>query len=186
MNRRVFLYGAAGVAAMAGGGWAAWRASSRRVPSRQAGGAGLAGLPEDVRAVYALELPDAAGRSHAVAGYRGKPLVVNFWATWCPPCVKEMPDLDALHKRYAQVQFLGIGIDTAANIRQFSEKIPVGYPLLVAGPSGIELLRRLGNPAGGLPFTVVFDAQGQVARRILGQVQPDDLARTLDGFPPAA
>jgi len=183
MNRRAFLYGVAGVVAMVGGGWAAWQTSSRRAPGAAgSGGLALSGLPQDSRAIYALQLPDPAGKIHAVADYRGKPLVVNFWATWCAPCVKEMPDLDALGKRYAHIRFLGIGIDTAANIRQFVEKLPVSYPLLVAGTSGLALIRELGNTAGGLPFTVVFDEKGRITRKILGQVRPDDLARTLDGL----
>jgi len=167
---------------MVGGGWAAWRASARKAPGAVASAPSLRAVPQDSRAVYALQLPDANGETHAVANYQGKPLLVNFWATWCPPCVKEMPELEALQKRYAHVQFLGIGIDTAVNIRQFSEKVPVSYPLLVAGTSGIDLIRGLGNPAGGLPFTIVFDEKGRIMRKILGQVQPDDLARTLDGF----
>ena len=93
-----------------------------------------------------------------------------------------MPDLEELHKKYGEVQFVGIGIDTADNIRAFVEKVPVSYPLLVAGHGGIDIVRSMGNPAGGLPFTVIFDADGQVKRKILGQVKMDDLARTLSAY----
>ncbi|TAL90130.1 MAG: TlpA family protein disulfide reductase [Candidimonas sp.] len=116
--------------------------------------------------------PDPEGVAHPMSTWLGKPLIVNFWASWCPPCVKEMPDLDALHKKYPTVQFLGVGVDTASNIRNFIRKTPVSYPLLVAGHDGIQLMRDLGNQVGGLPFTVVFNAKGQEINRVLGQIKP--------------
>ncbi|VFR68071.1 Cytochrome c-type biogenesis protein ResA [plant metagenome] len=181
MKRRVFLSGALGVAAMIGGGWFAWRESSRKGPGaeRAAPGTAVAAAPTDL---YALTLPDLSGKPVAMESFRGKPMLVNFWATWCPPCVKEMPDLDALHKKYPGVHFVGIGIDSADNMRAFSEKVPVGYPLLVAGHGGIDIVRGLGNAAGGLPFTLIFDADGTVSRKVLGQINPDDLARSLDRY----
>lgn len=187
MKRRVFLSGLAGVAVLGGGGWLAWREASRKGPGpRPQGGeaASRASAPAGAEGatLLALTLSDMAGEPVALARYAGRPLLVNFWATWCPPCVKEMPDLDALQKKFAEVQFVGIGIDTADNIRAFAEKVAVSYPLLVAGHGGIDIVRSLGNPAGGLPFTVIFDADGQVNRKILGQVKPDDLARTLSVY----
>lgn len=185
MNRRVLLSGIAGVAAMAAGGYYAWRESGRRAPGAalrpaepSAAAAGGASGSAEVD-LYALTLPDLEGQPLALARYRGKPLLVNFWATWCAPCVKEMPELEILDQRYPQVQFLGIGVDTAANMREFVRKVPVSYPLAVAGHEGAALVRGLGNSAGGLPFTLVFDADGSVNRRILGQIDMQDLDRTL-------
>jgi len=174
MNRRVFLSGVVGVAVMLGGGWLAWQESARR--------AGSTAAPGDGPALFDLTLPDPGGRAQPLERYRGRPLVVNFWATWCAPCVKEMPDLDALHRRFPKVQFVGIGVDTAENITQFIKKVPVAYPLLVAGNDGVDIVRSLGNTSGGLPFTVVFDADGSVRRTILGQVAVDDLAATLSVY----
>ncbi|MEI2415200.1 TlpA disulfide reductase family protein [Orrella sp. JC864] len=183
MKRRVFLSGAAGVAAMAAGGWMAWRVSSRKGPGGSAPAQGQQGAAQaDAGQFMQLALPDVAGRQVPLSSFAGQPMLVNFWATWCPPCVKEMPDLEALQKKFPQVRFVGIGIDTAENIRAFTEKVQVSYPLLVAGHQGIDIVRSLGNSAGGLPFTVVFDADGRVNRRILGQVKPDDLARTLSAY----
>jgi len=123
----------------------------------------------------ASSYPDLQGAEVALSGYAGRPLVVNFWATWCAPCVKEMPDLDALSKKYGEVAFVGIAIDTRPNVERFLKKVQVSYPLLVAGHGGIETMKQLGNRHGGLPYTVIFDAQSRKSREILGQVDPADL-----------
>lgn len=122
---------------------------------------------------------DVDGAEQAMSGFLGKPLVVNFWATWCPPCIHEMPDLQALSEQHPKAGFVGLAVDTAANVRRFGDKVQVSYPLLITGHEGIDLMRPLGNDKGGLPFTVVFDAQGQVAERILGVVKPEALATVL-------
>lgn len=125
---------------------------------------------------------DPEGATHPMSGWLGKPVVMNFWATWCPPCVKEMPDLDALHKKYPTVQFLGMGVDTASNIQSFIQKTRVSYPLLVVGHDGIRLMRDLGNQVGGLPFTVVFDAKGHAIRRVLGEIKPAEFEPVVRGL----
>ena len=86
----------------------------------------------------------------------------------------------ALKQQRPDIQFVGIGIDTAANMSNFVAKIPVSYPLYVAGHSGIALVRELGNAAGGLPFTVLLDAEGHIFDTILGQVSLEDLQRRID------
>jgi thiol-disulfide isomerase/thioredoxin len=98
--------------------------------------------------------------------------VVNFWATWCPPCVEEMPELSELHRELAPkgLGMVGIGIDTAAKIAEFARKTPVSYPLVVAGMGGTEIAHRFGNQAGVLPYTVLIGAGGQVAHRLPGRV----------------
>lgn len=128
---------------------------------------------------YGNTFPDIDGRQVALDTYLGKPMVLNFWATWCPPCVKEMPDLDALHKKYEAIHFVGLAVDTAKNVVSFQEKVQVSYPLLVAGHGGIKLMRDLGNKQGGLPFTILFDKNGRINETILGQVKPDELDRSL-------
>lgn len=134
-----------------------------------------------VEALYRIELPDADGKPILMDTLRGKTVVVNFWAPWCGPCVEEMPDLTALHQEYQSrgVEFVGIGIDSASNIREFVQKVPVAYPLAVAGFAGTELTRSFGNAAGGLPYTVVIDAQGVVRLRKMGRVMPDELRAVL-------
>jgi len=149
-------------------------------------GAGLAAawpLPSlAADSLFDASFPDIEGADQPMKQWLGKPVVVNFWATWCPPCVKEMPDLEALHQKYPAVNFLGLAVDTAANVRKFNEKVQVSYPLLMVGHSGIERMRSMGNRAGGLPFTVVYDAKGGVAQTILGQVKPDELEQIIQGL----
>jgi len=161
----------------------------RRAFLRHAGllaGAGLVSVvPQPAMAAGRLfdeSFPDADGNDQPLKQWLGRPVVVNFWATWCPPCVKEMPDLEALHQKYPGVHFLGLAVDTAVNVRKFNEKVQVSYPLLLIGHGGIERMRAMGNRTGGLPFTVVYGANGQVAQTILGQVKPDELEQTILGL----
>ena len=113
---------------------------------------------------------------------RGRPLVVNFWATWCAPCIEEMPELSAFQQQYASagLQILGIGIDSPDNILQFSKERPVVYPLLMAGAGGSELSRRFGNKAGGLPYTVVLDRKGRVTARMIGRFRTAELRSAIE------
>lgn len=141
------------------------------------GAAWAAALPPDP--FYAHAFPDLDDRQTGLDEYLGKPLVLNFWATWCPPCVKEMPDLEALHQKHTDVHFVGLAVDTAVNVRKFGQKVQVSYPLLIAGHGGIKLMRDLGNKNGGLPFTVLFDKDGRISRQILGQVKPEELERLI-------
>ena len=129
--------------------------------------------------LFAQSFDDTEGKRQELAQWRGKPLLVNFWATWCAPCVEEMPDLDQLSKEFPHVAFVGIGIDSAANIASFIQKVPVSYPLLEAKGEGLELMGKLGNTTGGLPFTVIVGADSRKIRAISGQINADDIRSTL-------
>ncbi|HZX25960.1 MAG TPA: TlpA disulfide reductase family protein [Telluria sp.] len=129
--------------------------------------------------LYAQTLPDAAGQQHALAQWRGQPLLVNFWATWCTPCVQEMPELSTLASGSAKVKVIGIGIDSPSNIAAFAAKYQIAYPLYVAGMTGTDLAREMGNAAGGLPFTVLIGADGQVRKTYLGRLKFDQLKADL-------
>lgn len=178
------MFGGAGLVAIATTAWFALQSTSQRAPAaNRAVGALSSALTKrepNPEALFSATLPDLTGQNVALSHLKGRPLVANFWATWCPPCVEEMPYLEALSKTLKNIQFVGIGIDTAANIAQFVTKIPVSYPLYVAGHSGIALVRELGNSAGGLPFTVLFDAEGHIFDTILGQVTPEDLQLRIE------
>jgi thiol-disulfide isomerase/thioredoxin len=184
MKRRTIIFGGAGLVAIATTAWLAWQSTSRRAPAANRAvslsGSAAPKVTANPGALYAASLPDLTGQPVALSQLKGRPVVANFWATWCAPCVEEMPHLDALSKSLPNIQFVGIGIDTAANITQFVAKIPVSYPLYVAGHSGIALVRELGNAAGGLPFTVLLDAEGRIFDTILGQVSPEDLQKRID------
>ncbi len=136
---------------------------------------------------FAAVFPDADGRSQPLSQWRGRPLVVNFWATWCPPCVEEMPDLQRIRDEYRDrgVEVIGIGIDNAAKVAAFRDKLGLTLPLLVAGVGGSDLNRALGNAGGALPYTVLIGVDGRVRERHLGQVKPEQLRRWLDAALPA-
>lgn len=132
--------------------------------------------PQDSDALFASVLapvPAAAdGKQVSLAGYRNQLLVVNFWATWCAPCVKEMPALSALQTELAPkgVRFIGIGIDNPTDLADFAQKYHISYPLFVGGMSGTQLSTQLGNKVGGLPFTVLIDKSGKVVKTYRGQL----------------
>ena len=132
-------------------------------------------------ALFAMTLPDAQGVSQPLSQWRGKILVVNFWATWCPPCVEEMPELVDLQKEMASrnVQIVGIGIDSASNISEFSQKHRIDYPLYVAGSNGTELSKQLGNQIGALPFTILINVDGRIEKTYLGRLKFDRLRQDL-------
>ncbi|HKW80341.1 MAG TPA: TlpA disulfide reductase family protein [Casimicrobiaceae bacterium] len=142
-----------------------------------AAGIGLAlydRTPPDASKLLALTLPDAAGRPQPVAQWQGKVVAVNFWATWCAPCREEMPEFVRAQAEYGSkgLQIVGIAIDNADKVRQFSQQLNLNYPALIGGYSAMDLSRDLGNSLLALPFTVVLDRQGKVAYTHLGPVKP--------------
>lgn len=131
---------------------------------------------------FTLEYEDTQGQKQSLAQYKGQPVVVNFWATWCPPCVKEMPDLQSLSEQHTQVQFVGLAIDTQRNVKKFLEKILVSYDLYVPGHAGVNDMRALGNHKAGLPFTLIIGADGDIQHRLLGQIDKQQVASILQKF----
>jgi len=117
---------------------------------------------------------DLSGRTRRLSEWQGRVTLFNFWATWCAPCREEMPLLDALIRKHG-FSGVGIGIDTAVKIREFSANVGVKYEMLVAGPEAIPLMKELGNSAGGLPFSVLLDRQGRLAGRKLGAFSGPEL-----------
>lgn len=131
--------------------------------------------------LFAQSLPDVEGKSHPLSQWKGKPLIVNFWATWCAPCVEEMPELSRLQTEIASrgMQIIGIGIDSATNIAQFAGKYKIEYPLYIAGMAASDLSRQMGNQAGGLPFTVLIGSDGQIKKTYLGRLKMNELRKDL-------
>lgn len=124
------------------------------------------------------------GQPQALSQWRGHILVVNYWATWCPPCRQEMPALARLSRQFAQkdVQFIGMAIDNADNVRQFAGKNPPAYPLLIAGDDATEQSRSLGNDKLALPFTAVIDRQGALRLTHLGAIDESQFAARLEAL----
>ena len=129
-------------------------------------------------ALAGLSLPDPAGKEQALSQWRGKVMVVNFWATWCAPCREEMPEFIKAQSEYGAkgLQFVGIAVDQADKIDQFAKEIGLNYPTLVGGFGAMELSKSLGNSVMALPFTVVVDRQGAIVHTQLGVLKPDKLA----------
>lgn len=134
-----------------------------------------------VDALLALRLPDAAGKEQAIAQWRGKVLVVNFWATWCPPCREEIPDFAVISQAFASapVQFVGLSVDAASKVRAFNDKNQIPYPLLVAGNDILGLAAELGNTPRALPFTVIIDRNGKLSHAQLGILHRAELERRI-------
>ena len=163
-RRQLLLAAGVGAAAAAAGGWA-W---TRRQASQQA-----------TAALWQARFADPAGRPWSMAALRGKPVVLNFWATWCAPCVRELPQFERFHREYSRRgwQVVGLAIDSANAVNEFLQRTPVTYPIGVAGMDGPELMLALGNGQGALPFTVVLDRDGQVVQRRLGETHFDEMVR---------
>ena len=162
LGRRLLVAGVALAAAGAG----AWYAARRLQLSEPQ----LAGFWE-------RSFPTPDGSTLALAGLRGRPLLVNFWATWCPPCIAELPLLSAFYteNKANGWQVLGLAVDKPEPVARFLAQTPVSFPVALAGLQGANLTRELGNTAGGLPFSLLFDASGQLRERKLGQLREGDL-----------
>lgn len=170
MTRRgqvVFLVAVAIAAALAGfGAHHLWRLSDTA-------------RPED--ALMAARLADLEGRQQTLDQWRGKVLVVNFWATWCAPCREEIPAFVRLQEKYRTdgLQFVGIAIDQPEKVQAFSREFGINYPLLLGGIDTIEISRQAGNRIGALPFTLVLDRNGRIVSRELGKVRETELETRL-------
>ena len=126
---------------------------------------------------FAMRLNDSAGKLQAMSQWRGKTLVINFWATWCPPCREEMPAFSRLQTKYAasNVQFVGIALDTPDNVSRFLKDVAVTYPVLMAESEGMEITRQLGNSRLALPYTLVLGPDEKPRLVKLGKLAERDL-----------
>ena len=169
--QKKLLYGIPlALAALAAGVWLAQARYASKTPTESA-----------VSALWQLRFPDEQGREHALSQWRGQVVVLNFWASWCAPCREEIPDFVALRSEFASkgVEFVGIAIDSPAQVSQFLQTLPVSYPILVGEGAAHNLARQLGNPSGALPYTIVLDRDGKVVLTRLGRLPRATLEAVL-------
>jgi len=173
VKRRATTVGIVAAAAGAAGlGVALWQARGRGER-----GAATADAT-DPHGLYALRFVQPGGAMLELAQFRGRALLLNFWATWCPPCVREMPALDRFARQVGSAgwQVVGLAVDQDKPVQAFLDRNPVSYSIALAGFEGIALSRALGNDNGGLPFTVALDGQGRITQRHPGETQFEQLA----------
>lgn len=134
---------------------------------------------EAVRAerVWAAALPDLAGQIQSLSQWRGKVVVLNFWAPWCPPCRREIPGFIRLQDRFGTqgLQFVGVALDSMGPVREYVRQAGINYPILLGGHEGAFLGQAAGNPQGGLPYTLVLDRKGQPVASLRGAVSERSL-----------
>jgi thiol-disulfide isomerase/thioredoxin len=140
--------------------------------------------PGASQALLAAELPDLQGQKQRMDQWRGKVIIVNFWATWCAPCREEIPELIRAQEQLGPrgVQVVGIAIDQVDKVKPYAAEMRITYPVLVGELEVMDLARAAGNALGGLPYTVVLDRNGEIARMELGgvsQAKLEDMVRPL-------
>ena len=174
MNRRKVLYGGVAAASGLAGVAAAWWKTRSHGAATELAGNGNASLPDPI---WDLSFDTPDGQPFAMSLFRGKPLLVNFWATWCPPCVEELPLLSSFYdtNKANNWQVLGLAVDQPSAVRKWLLAKPLSFAVGMAGLNGTALGKSLGNLTGGLPFTAVFDRFGVLKQRKLGKVSPENL-----------
>ncbi|MDD5462290.1 MAG: TlpA disulfide reductase family protein [Methylococcales bacterium] len=128
-----------------------------------------------------FNLPDVSGNPHSISEWQGKILIINFWATWCTPCRKEIPEFIALQEQYAArgLQFIGIAIDDQDAVKKYLTSIKINYPILIGDVTGISLAHQLGNSIDAVPFTIIVDRQGQIVHRHPGEFSKEQITEII-------
>jgi thiol-disulfide isomerase/thioredoxin len=170
-NRRWLLGATAASATALGAGFALWRFQTAEISVAE----------PPVEGFWSLQWDTPQGSRLAMESFRGRPLLINFWATWCTPCVEELPLINDFYRQNSGNgwQVLALAVDKLAPVQSFLQRMPLDFPVGMAGMTGTELGRSLGNMAGGLPFSVVLSAEGMIVQRKLGRLSAADLATWL-------
>jgi len=164
-RRRWLFTGVGTLAALGGAGVALWRMQPQAVPDAA------------TQTFWQASLNDPQGTPVSMLSFQGRPLLLNFWATWCAPCLQELPLLNRFYTEHRARgwQVVGLAIDQPSSVRQFLARQPLDFPTVLGGLTGTDMVRALGNDAGGLPFSVLFSANGNILVRKMGQLAEFDL-----------
>lgn len=171
---------AAAVLALAGGYWTAQslRPAEKETTPTYGGGT-----------MIDFSLPDLNGKKHALSEWRGKVIVLNFWATWCPPCREEIPLFIALQKRYGSGGIQLVGVATADNkesVVAYRQSTGMNYPILIGDDDAMDIMAHYGNRQGSIPYTVIIDRQGAIVTRKLGAFDQAELMHIIQPLLPAS
>lgn len=178
-HRRHWLTWGIGAAAVISGAGLAWRQKSLTDAQN---GTKMSGATD----FWDLQFKTLSKESLVMQVFHGKPLLLNFWATWCPPCVEELPLLDRFFQENSVKgwQVCGLAVDKEDAVQRFVQKTPLSFPIGMAGTEGTDISRSLGNSVGALPFTVVFNSSGSIVHRKMGVFKADELQSLIKSFPP--
>ena len=165
-NRRAWVVGGLSVAAGLAGALVAWQKFEPH-----------AVMDEAVLNFWMQSFERPEGGTLLMQEFQGKPLLINFWATWCPPCIEELPLIDAFYNRNKSksLQVIGLAVDQPSMVRRYLTQKPFSFPVGLAGFNGTELGRTLGNAQSVLPFSVIFDAKGRLLAQKAGKLEQADL-----------
>lgn len=132
-------------------------------------------------AFFSQQWRNTAGKTENLTQWKGQILVLNFWASWCAPCVEEMPELSALQEKWGNqpIKIIGIGVDSLENIQHFQKQYRIQFPLYAAGMDGIDIARSLGNKTMGLPFTAIISPKGNIVKTYSGRLKMEQLQRDI-------
>ena len=165
-NRRAWMVGGLSVAAGLAGALVAWQKFEPH-----------AVMDEAVLNFWMQSFERPEGGTLLMQEFQGKPLLINFWATWCPPCIEELPLIDAFYNRNKSksLQVIGLAVDQPSTVRRYLTQKPLSFPVGLAGFNGTELGRTLGNAQSVLPYSVIFDAKGRLLAQKAGKLEQSDL-----------
>ncbi len=161
------------VAVVTAAGYATYKVSAEKAATRES----LARLTSNA-------LPDLSGAPHRLSDWKGKVLVVNFWATWCEPCREEIPGLVRVQSKLGVngLAIVGIAVDSVDKVRDFAQKYAINYSVLIGGLESVGLLRDLGDQAGGLPYTLILNRNGELVTTHLGRISEQELEQTASSL----
>jgi thiol-disulfide isomerase/thioredoxin len=128
-----------------------------------------------------FRLPDLNDKPRAISEWNDKVIVLNFWASWCTPCLKEIPIFNKVQREYADdVQFVGLAVDNKPAVQEFISKVPIDYPVIYGERNAFKIIKAYGNSKGVLPYTVIIDKQGKIAAILMGGIDRKTLVRTIE------